>query len=186
MADGGHIGPAEHGVLLTEAKRDDAKRDDANPVHGPSQIQINRYSRNSWSAGESSKKTKNLMSSNPLSKHDKNDRRLSRWFVTNQKVEAWDEKALNTLHVCILVSLVVVYACHVIGSPFLQFVKDDSILVGHGKGVLHRRLILRDLCNALSLERVFTLKFEQHNVHFHALEVKVLANAVIRTIWHSL
>eukprot|EP00944_MAST-04C_sp_MAST-4C-sp1_P001836 g1836.t1 len=120
MADGGHIGPAEHGVLLTEAKRDDA-----NPVHGPSQIQIKRYNRNSWSAGESSKKTKNLMSSNPLSKHDKSGRRLSRWFVTNQKVEAWDEKALNTLHVCILVSLVVAYACHALDR---QFAEDKSKL----------------------------------------------------------
>ena len=51
MADGGHLGPAKDGVLLT-----DAKRDDANPIHGPSQIQIKWYNRNSGPAGESSRR----------------------------------------------------------------------------------------------------------------------------------
>ena len=55
-------------------------------------------------------------------------RRLSTWFVNNQKSEAWDQKALNTLHIRIVVLLVLVYACHVIGSPFIRFVEDHTAL----------------------------------------------------------
>eukprot|EP00944_MAST-04C_sp_MAST-4C-sp1_P007093 g7093.t1 len=55
--------------------------------------------------------------------------RLSRWFVNNQKNEAWDKKALNTLHIGIVVLLVLVYACHVIGSPFIRFVQDHTALI---------------------------------------------------------
>ena len=54
---------------------------------------------------------------------------LVKWFVsTNQKSEAWDQKALNTLHIQIVVLLVLVYACHVIGSPFIRFVEDHTAL----------------------------------------------------------
>ena len=55
-------------------------------------------------------------------------RRLSKWFVNNQKSEAWDQKTLNTLHIRIVVLLVLVYACHVLGSPFIRFVKDHTAL----------------------------------------------------------
>ena len=54
--------------------------------------------------------------------------RLSKWFVNNQKSEAWDQRELNTLHIRIVVLLVVVYACHVIGSPFILFVEDHTAL----------------------------------------------------------
>ena len=56
------------------------------------------------------------------------ERRLSRWFVNNQKSEAWDKKALNTLHIRIIVLLVLVYACHVIGSPYIRFIQDHTAL----------------------------------------------------------
>ena len=70
---------------------------------------------------------------NPLAKHNKrpsttDKRRLSTWFVKNQKREAWDQKALNTLHIRIVVLLILVYACHVIGSPFIRFVEDHNAL----------------------------------------------------------
>ena len=55
-------------------------------------------------------------------------RRLSRWFVNNQKSEAWDHKTLNRLHLGIVVLLLVVYTCHVIGSPFIRFVEDQTTL----------------------------------------------------------
>ena len=59
---------------------------------------------------------------------DPRKRRLSMWFVNNQKSEAWDKKAMNTLHILIVVLLVLVYACHVIGSPFIRFVDDHTAL----------------------------------------------------------
>ena len=74
---------------------------------------------------------------NPLVKSNKSkrpstttasNRRLSKWFVNNQKSEAWDQKALNTLHIQILVLLVRVYGCHVIGSPYIRFVEDHNAL----------------------------------------------------------
>lgn len=76
---------------------------------------------------------KTSWTSNPLAKHNKrpsttDKRRLSTWFVNNQKSEAWGQKALNTLHVQIVILLVLVYACHVIGSPFIRFVEDHNAL----------------------------------------------------------
>ena len=59
---------------------------------------------------------------------DPRKRRLSMWFVNNQKSEAWDKKALNSLHIQIVVLLILVYACHVIGSPFIRFVEDHTAL----------------------------------------------------------
>ena len=38
------------------------------------------------------------------------------------------KKALNTLHIQIVVLLVLVYVCHVIGSPFIRFVEDQTTL----------------------------------------------------------
>ena len=37
--------------------------------------------------------------------------RLSQWFVNNQKVDGWDEKALNNLHTETIVLLFVAYVC---------------------------------------------------------------------------
>ena len=74
---------------------------------------------------------------NPLAKSKKSkmlftrtasSRRLSKWFVNNQKSEAWDKKALNALHLGIIFLLFVVYTCHVIGSPFIRFVEDQTTL----------------------------------------------------------
>ena len=69
----------------------------------------------------------------PSFKHNKrpsttDKSRLSRWFVNNQKSEAWDKKALNSLHIQIVVLLAIVYACHVIGSPYIRFVQDHTAL----------------------------------------------------------
>ena len=56
-------------------------------------------------------------------------RRLSRWFVSHQKSEAYDENALARLHIQMVALLVVVYVCHVVGSPFIRFVEHQNILV---------------------------------------------------------
>ena len=80
---------------------------------------------------------KTVWTTNPLVNPNKNKksltrtasrRRLSRWFVNNQKSEAWDYKILNRLHLGIVVLLLVVYTCHVIGSPFIRFVEDQTTL----------------------------------------------------------
>ena len=55
--------------------------------------------------------------------------RLSRWFVNNQKNQAWDENALNTLHIRMLVLMSFVYLCHIVGSPFIRFVRHQNALV---------------------------------------------------------
>ena len=39
-------------------------------------------------------------------------RNVSRWFVSHQKLEKWNENKLNTLQVVILLSLTVMYICH--------------------------------------------------------------------------
>ena len=79
---------------------------------------------------------------NPLAKSSKRSsttsRRLSTWFMGDQKSEAWDKKALNTLHIQIVVLLVLVYACHLIRSPFIRFIKD---LAYHVIGTPFIRLI---------------------------------------------
>ena len=56
-------------------------------------------------------------------------RRLSRWFVNNQKYKAWDENALNTLHIFIVTLMTFVYVCHIVGSPFIRFIKHHDTLV---------------------------------------------------------
>ena len=55
--------------------------------------------------------------------------RLSRWFVNNQKKQAWDENALNTLHIRMLILMSFVYLCHIVGSPFIKFVRHQNTLV---------------------------------------------------------
>lgn len=61
-----------------------------------------------------------ILTSDPLSKPSKRSSTVSksirRWFVNNKKTDAWGHKALNTLHIHIIVSLVLVYACNVIGT----------------------------------------------------------------------
>ena len=80
---------------------------------------------------------KTVWTTNPLVNPNKNKRsltrsasgrRLSRWFVNNQKSEAWDHKALNALHLRMIILLLVVYTCHVIGSPFIRFVEHQTTL----------------------------------------------------------
>ena len=56
---------------------------------------------------------------NILTESNKN-KRLSRWFVSNQKTEEWDEKQLNQLHIAIVLLLVIIYVCHVVASPFFH------------------------------------------------------------------
>ena len=63
-----------------------------------------------------------------LTKSEKS-RRLSQWFVSNQKTEAWDEKQLNRLHIEIFLLLVIVYVCHVVASPYLQFINDQTAII---------------------------------------------------------
>ena len=54
---------------------------------------------------------------------------LSRWFVSNQKTEEWDKKKLNQLHIAIVLLLVIIYVCHVVASPFLQFIRDETAII---------------------------------------------------------
>ena len=76
------------------------------------------------------KKPNILSTPNPVHEVNNNKvQRLSRWFVSHQKQEGWDEKKLNILHMCIATFLVVAYVCHVIGSPYIRFVEDPSFLV---------------------------------------------------------
>ena len=58
-----------------------------------------------------------------------NSTQLARWFVRHQKSEAYNEKTLNALHVRIVALLLVAYACHVVGSPFICFVEDRIALI---------------------------------------------------------
>ncbi len=63
-----------------------------------------------------------------LTESNKNTR-LSRWFVSNQKTEEWDKKKLNQLHIAIVLLLVIIYVCHVVASPFLQFIRDEIAII---------------------------------------------------------
>ena len=84
---------------------------------------------------------------NPLPKDDTNDnkneqggkkktqkrptmvRRLSQWFVSNQKTDIWDEQRLNKLHGFIVILLVIMYICHIIASPFIKFIEDQTAII---------------------------------------------------------
>ncbi len=57
------------------------------------------------------------------------ERSLSRWFVSNQKTEEWDEKKLNQLHIVIILLLVLMYICHVISSPFIKFINNQTAII---------------------------------------------------------
>ena len=71
-----------------------------------------------------------ISTSTPVDKICKTkSRRLSRWFVNNQKYQAWDESALNTIHIRIFILMTFVYVCHIIGSPFIRFVDHQNTLV---------------------------------------------------------
>ena len=59
----------------------------------------------------------------------KKKRSLSRWFVSNQKTEEWDEKKLNQLHIVIILLLVLMYICHVISSPFIKFINNQTAII---------------------------------------------------------
>ena len=59
----------------------------------------------------------------------KKKRSLSRWFVSNQKTEEWDEKKLNQLHIVIILLLVFMYICHVISSPFIKFINNQTAII---------------------------------------------------------
>ena len=69
---------------------------------------------------------------NPMDTNDnmkKKQRSLSRWFVSNQKTEEWDEKKLNQLHIVIILLLVSMYICHVISSPFIKFINNQTAII---------------------------------------------------------
>ena len=55
-------------------------------------------------------------------------RRLSQWFVNNQKVDGWDEETLNTLHTETLVLLFVAYICHIVSSPYIELLRSTTIV----------------------------------------------------------
>ena len=54
--------------------------------------------------------------------------RLSQWFVNNQKVDGWDEKALNNLHTETIVLLFVAYVCHIVSSPYIELLNSTTII----------------------------------------------------------
>ena len=64
---------------------------------------------------------------------DNKSRRLSRWFVSNQKTDEWDEKKFNQLHITIVLLLFFMYICHVIASPFIKFINDQAFNNGEFK-----------------------------------------------------
>ena len=70
-----------------------------------------------------------LPNANPLFKRNSSRRRLSKWFVTNQKNTGWDKGKLNLLHIGIILLMTLVYTCHVVGSPFLRFVQHENTLI---------------------------------------------------------
>ena len=55
-------------------------------------------------------------------------RRLSQWFVNNQKEDGWDEKALNILHTVTLLLLFVAYICHIVSSPYIELLRSTTIV----------------------------------------------------------
>ena len=69
--------------------------------------------------------TGTVKKTNKILTESNNNTTLSRWFVSNQKTEEWDKKNLNQLHIAIVLLLVIIYVCHVVASPFLQFIRDE-------------------------------------------------------------
>ena len=75
-----------------------------------------------------------LWSENPIYEIEKKNskkkqNRLSRWFVSNQKTEEWNKNELNQLHVRIVILLIFMYICHIIASPFIKFIGNNTMLV---------------------------------------------------------
>ena len=81
---------------------------------------------------------------NPLPKDDTNNnnneqgvkqkrptmaKRLSQWFVSNQKTDTWDEQRLNKLHGFIISLLIIMYICHIIASPFTKLIENNNTIV---------------------------------------------------------
>ncbi len=56
-------------------------------------------------------------------------RRLSQWFVSNQKTDIWDEQRLNKLHGFIVSLLIIMYICHIIASPFTKLIENNNTIV---------------------------------------------------------
>jgi hypothetical protein len=54
-------------------------------------------------------------------------KRLSRWFVNNQKRKEWNKERLNKLHISIVSLFVIIYFCHIIGSPFIKLITNETI-----------------------------------------------------------
>ena len=54
---------------------------------------------------------------------------LYQWFVSFQKTDSWDPNKLNRLHVAILTTLVTIYVCHVISSPYIRFIQDNDVII---------------------------------------------------------
>ena len=105
-------------------------------------IQYKGKSRNSWinddtnndnisdDGRNASKTTKQSTPVKNLSgNNNDNNRRISRWFVSNQKTEAWDENKLNKLHILIIALLLIMYTCHVVANPFVKVVEDQTFII---------------------------------------------------------
>ena len=105
-------------------------------------IQYKGKSRNSWinddtnndnisdDGRNASKTTKQSTPVKNLSgNNNDNNRRISRWFVSNQKTEAWDENKLNKLHILIIALLLIMYTCHVVANPFVKVVEDQTLII---------------------------------------------------------
>jgi len=81
-------------------------------------------SRNSWIDSE----VNTAQQVKPHALQGDDERRLSRWFVSNQKASNWNEKRLNKFHVTIVSLLFLSYFCHILSSPLLKIVQADTLI----------------------------------------------------------
>jgi hypothetical protein len=89
----------------------------------------NKSNSSSSSSSSSGPNSDNIDSASNTQIGDGKKRRLSRWFVSNQKTVYWDRARLNHLHITIIFLLLIIYILHVVGSPFLKIINDDTAIV---------------------------------------------------------
>ena len=74
------------------------------------------------------KKTKSNSNNKRRKTIDRSDS-TGTWFVSHQKLEKWNENELNKLQFAILLSLMVIYICHILTSPFIKFIEDQTAII---------------------------------------------------------
>tara|TARA_A100001015_G_scaffold318340_1_gene437945 strand:- start:1000 stop:2631 length:1632 start_codon:yes stop_codon:yes gene_type:complete len=74
------------------------------------------------------KKTKSNSNNKRRKTIDRSDS-TGAWFVSHQKLEKWNENELNKLQFAILLSLMVIYICHILTSPFIKFIEDQTAII---------------------------------------------------------